>query len=172
MAVDTLGIFKIGLFFFVSAVTYIKLIYLAQKKVMLVFDEEICVNDKKVCRNCGELKLLSSYTPVRSSADGYHGVCKSCRALFRREYVLRNKSELSLRLSSVRKSYYRQNKTNLSLSCCAGCGEVDSFRKQYVDSVSLKPKPLFYSPSTLQGPGCLVLCSQCLSVYKSRRGDV
>jgi len=145
-----------------------KLVYLCG----LVFDEEICVNDKKVCRNCGELKLLSSYTPVRSSADGYHGVCKSCRALFRREYVLRNKSELSLRLSSVRKSYYRQNKTNLSLSCCAGCGEFDSFRKQYVDSVSLKPKPLFYSPSTLQGPGCLVLCSQCLSVYKSRRGDV
>ena len=56
--------------------------------------------------------------------------------------------------------------------CDWGIEYSKASKESIVELGSLFKETLFYSPSTLQGPGCLVLCSQCLSVYKSRRGDV
>jgi hypothetical protein len=59
----------------------------------------------KICRECGELKLLSEFYKNKRSKDGYDYRCKACNKIHNQKQYQANKNQINIRT----KEYYYEN---------------------------------------------------------------
>lgn len=68
--------------------------------------DQLKVGDGKQCSTCGTIKPLSEYYICVRNKDGYHRVCKECKAKYNREYRLANKGKIKALMAT----HYRNNR--------------------------------------------------------------
>lgn len=64
----------------------------------------------RVCKTCGEVKSRNDFSKQKSNKDGFSLHCKSCKAIYGREYRAKNRSEVLRRQREKR----RKNKDEIN----------------------------------------------------------
>lgn len=72
-------------------------------------DKELC-KFMKVCKDCGELKLMTGFEKCISCRDNRRGNCKICRAEYSKKYKKENKNKLI----KYNKRYREENKDKIA----------------------------------------------------------
>lgn len=75
---------------------------------------------KKKCSKCGKIKELSEFNKNRTTKDGFSGVCKHCRKLYRlknKDYIINYRKNNNIKHKKQYKDYYLKNKNKIKDRC-------------------------------------------------------
>lgn len=87
--------------------------------------EEFIKNEMKVCKKCGQMKVLVDFTPQKKNKDGRCGTCKKCRwekehteefIQKRREWARQDYHKNEEKHRAARRQYYHNNQDKCNRS--------------------------------------------------------